>query len=239
MASQELTHPKLGTIQVRTHHRAKTPNIRIKAGGQIILTLPQNYTISEVLAFIDRNTPLILKKREELSTLNNTKTTAILPQSVIETNFHQIHFQAHKHTSFAIQLKEKEATIYFPESCDINSPSTQATLQQGIVQIYRREAETYLPQRTKYFAQMLHLQYHDIKIKKLRSRWGSCSSKKNLNFNLYLMKLPLELIDLVIVHELCHLKHLNHGKDFHRMLEHILPHKKELERKLKTFTIDA
>ena len=82
--------------------------------------------------------------------------------------------------------------------------------------------------RTEYFSKQLNLYPNQIRIKSLRSRWGSCSSKKNINLNWKLIHTPLRVIDYVIVHELCHLVHMNHSKEFwNKVKSHIPDYKKD------------
>ena len=75
---------------------------------------------------------------------------------------------------------------------------------------YKTMALEYVPQRVEYFSHIMGLYPSNIKYRKMKRRWGSCDSKKELTFNIYLLKLSRELIDYVIVHELSHIKHMNH-----------------------------
>ncbi len=77
-----------------------------------------------------------------------------------------------------------------------------------------QKAKQIIPQRTEYFANIIDVKYNRISIRHQSTRWGSCSSKKNLNFNCLLVLCPQEITDYVIVHELCHLRHPNHSKAF-------------------------
>ena len=85
------------------------------------------------------------------------------------------------------------------------------------------EAMADIPPRVKGFAEMMGVSYGRITIRNQKTRWGSCSSKRNLNFNCLLMLVPEEHRDYVIVHELCHLKEMNHSKRFWAEVEKILP----------------
>jgi len=102
---------------------------------------------------------------------------------------------------------------------------------------FRKQAKAYLPGRLAELAVRHGFIYNQVRIKHNVSNWGSCSAKKNINLNLNLMRLPEELQDYVMLHELCHLKYMNHGKDFHALLERVCPNHKALRSKLKEYKL--
>lgn len=85
------------------------------------------------------------------------------------------------------------------------------------------KALEYIPQRVAHYAEIIGVTYGRITIRNQRTRWGSCSGKGNLNFNCLLMLMPKEIIDYVIVHELCHRKEMNHSTTFWKEVEKVLP----------------
>lgn len=95
------------------------------------------------------------------------------------------------------------------------------------------EALEYIPERVEHFAKIVGVDYGRITIRNQKTRWGSCSSKGNLNFNCLLMLTPPEVIDYVVVHELCHRKEMNHSKAFWSEVEKVIPDYKKRERWLK------
>ena len=95
------------------------------------------------------------------------------------------------------------------------------------------KALNYIQGRVKYYADIIGVTYGKITIRNQKTRWGSCSRKGNLNFNCLLMLMPTEVIDYVVVHELCHRKQMNHSKAFWKEVEKILPHYKEVVEWLK------
>lgn len=106
------------------------------------------------------------------------------------------------------------------------------------IEAMRKEAKKLLPEKVKFWADKYDFHYNRIAIKNNISNWGSCSMKNNINLNLQLLRLPEELIDFVILHELCHLKHRNHGKEFHKMLDSLCNgREKELTKKLKGYKL--
>ena len=86
------------------------------------------------------------------------------------------------------------------------------------------EAMQDLPRRVRHFAPLVGVTFGRITIRNQKTRWGSCSSKKNLNFNCLLMLTPPEVRDYVVVHELCHIREMNHSARFWAQVERVLPH---------------
>ena len=80
-----------------------------------------------------------------------------------------------------------------------------------------------IPERVEYFAEMMNVTYGRITIREQKTRWGSCSSEKNLNFNWKLILAPPEVLNYVVIHELCHLKEMNHSKAFWDEVEKVMP----------------
>ena len=95
------------------------------------------------------------------------------------------------------------------------------------------KALQHIPKRVSYFAKQIGVTYGKITIRNQKTRWGSCSSKGNLNFNCLLMITPPEVIDYIVVHELCHRKEMNHSKAFWAEVEKVLPDYKEQVKWLK------
>lgn len=90
-----------------------------------------------------------------------------------------------------------------------------------------------IPEKVKKYAPIVGVTYGRITIRNQRSRWGSCSSKGNLNFNCLLMLFPDEVIDYVVVHELCHRKHMNHSAAFYAEVERVFPEYRKCQKWLK------
>ena len=97
-----------------------------------------------------------------------------------------------------------------------------APMSSNEVETLRRQAKAQLPGRLAEFASRYGFTYNRVAIKHNSSNWGSCSTKGNINLNLSIMRLPRILQDYVLLHELCHLRHPDHGHAFHLLLEHLL-----------------
>ena len=90
------------------------------------------------------------------------------------------------------------------------------------VEALRRQAKRELPPRLAEFAERYGFTYNRVTIKHNATNWGSCSGRGNINLNLNIVRLPKVLQDYVLLHELCHLRHQDHGQGFHLLLEHVL-----------------
>lgn len=102
------------------------------------------------------------------------------------------------------------------------APKLPAFTSEEIRELARKAGEI-IPQRAAYFAPLIGVAYGKITIRSQHSRWGSCSGKGNLNFNCLLVLTPAEVLDYVVVHELCHRKEMNHSKQFWAEVARILP----------------
>ena len=105
------------------------------------------------------------------------------------------------------------------------------------VEALRSQAKATLPGRLAALAARHGFEYRKVFIKNNVSNWGSCSSLGNINLNLRLVTLPPELADYVMLHELCHLRYMNHGPQFHALLESVCPNHRALARQLRTIPI--
>ncbi len=99
--------------------------------------------------------------------------------------------------------------------------NTQLTTDE--IRDLANKALEYIPERVKYYASKIGVSYGRITIRNQRSKWGSCSAKGNLNFNCLLMLTPPEVIDSVVVHELCHRKEMNHSEKFYSEVLRVFP----------------
>lgn len=106
---------------------------------------------------------------------------------------------------------------------------------KNIDSFYKKEIQKILPTKIDYFSNKMQLFPTSINYRKNKRTWGSCNYKNGLNFNILLMKFPLEVMEYVIIHELAHIKHKNHSKDFWDLVRVYCPNYKEIEKKFKNF----
>lgn len=119
---------------------------------------------------------------------------------------------------------------------DVRDPGDVAAVERLLREWYRRQARTLFADRLARWFPATGLppgQAPGLKIRAMRSRWGSCSSRGGVNLNLWLIRAPLACIDYVVVHELCHLLEFNHGPRFYAHMDRMLPDWRQRRRALR------
>jgi predicted metal-dependent hydrolase len=125
--------------------------------------------------------------------------------------------------------------ISFPRTAEPDAAQIQRIAREASVRALRAQAEQLLPQRLAGLAKVHGFVYTSVSIKRLKSRWGSCDQQANIVLNLFLMQLPWELIDYVLLHELTHTNILRHGPDFWQALEASLPNMSALKKTMRAY----
>ncbi len=114
-----------------------------------------------------------------------------------------------------------------------NEPQVETLGAEQLKDLVKR-AKAVIPERVEYFSDIMDVDFEKITIRSQKSRWGSCSCKKNLAFNCLLVLCPPDVLDYVVVHELCHLRHMNHSQSFWAEVEKYCPKYKSYRKWLKS-----
>lgn len=156
-------------------------------------------------------------------------------------NYHYIQGEKHPFLGFyyplnLIEYQTKPYTVLENHQINIYANKLDNHIIQKLLQtFYRKKAYQLFPERLKA---CIHLtpwvtSIPQLKYRFMRSRYGSCSSLGNISLNIHLIKARIELIDYVILHELCHIKEHNHGPEFYQLMHEVMPNWKKLKEELK------
>ena len=213
------------TIKYETRHslRAKRISIRCTAVGSFEIVYPLRGPVVDPIEI------LMSKQRWLLRTINRfreNRSNVSSPQRY--TSGAEIPFLGKSLTINIVEATNERLSI---QRCGdllrVVSPAplchNEDAVKTAVVEFYRMRAKAYFPIRIEELAQQHGLTYNRVFIKNQKTRWGSCSVKRNLNFNLRLMMAPPGAIDSVIIHELCHLKILNHSPAFWDLVAKLYP----------------
>lgn len=146
-------------------------------------------------------------------------------------NNYNIRIIPHKEQITRINFNGERFEILVNETATENDRKT--LIENAFRNWYMRIAYDALKERLDYFCKITGLTYNTMKIKEQKTRWGSCSKKGNLNFNWKLIMSPQWVIDYVVVHEICHLRYLNHSKQYWELVSLYMPNYKNAQEWLK------
>ena len=133
----------------------------------------------------------------------------------------------------ASRISDSLVTVSFPAGRKSDDLVVQEVARRAAIRALRVESESLLPQRLAALAKRHGFTYSKVSIKQMKSRWGSCDSHRNIVLNLFLIQLPWEQIDYVLLHELTHTEVLRHGPDFWQAMEKVLPDVKRLRKAVR------
>lgn len=137
---------------------------------------------------------------------------------------------------FSVSQHGQQIIVKIESEEQLKQPAYSRKIRDSIISALRIEAKSYLPKRLSFLAEKYNYNYSKVHFSHASGRWGSCSSNGTISLNIALMKLPFELIDYVIIHELSHTKQMNHGKEFWKLVGNADPEYKTHRNVLKTHT---
>ncbi|ACA53649.1 M48 family metallopeptidase [Clostridium botulinum] len=205
----------------------KRKTISIKIGKEFIIevTAPlgtNEYTIEQVLK---KEEKWIIKKIKKLKEVKNFNGYYYLGE------LYYLKIKEVKSLYFKLELDSNKFMVYI--NSGILKEKREVIIKDNLEKFYKEQAVKVLKERTDYYSNILKVAPKNIVIKNQKTLWGSCSSKGNINYNYKIVMAPLKILDYIVVHELCHLVHMNHSKDFWHLVESIIPDFKERRNWLK------
>lgn len=236
MAIKNIQHPEIGEIQLVHNAAAKYLRISLKPFGGVRVSIPGRASIKEAMAFVEQKKDWILATRSKMAA-QEQKYTLFTPETDFTVRDCSVRLFPWKSEQFRAQLTKNVLKIFYPQDIDVTSAKAQETIRFFINEMIRKEAKAYLPGRTEELARLHGFSYRGVTVKNVTSRWGSCSASNHINLNIHLMRLPDHLTDYVILHELTHTIHKNHGSRFWECLnEHTDGKARQLAAEMKQFS---
>jgi hypothetical protein len=231
MTAKVVQFNQIGPVTFVKNRRSKNIKISVKPDRSVRVSFPFYVSSVEASQFLMKNLDWITGQQQKID----------IQKSIIKVS----QFQTKLHTVVINESTENKTKINgsFIEIClaNLNSEHSRTYLENVVVGIYRYEAKKILPPKLAELAVKHGFQFNKITIRNNKRNWGSCSSRNNISLNLQMMKLPYELIDYILLHELVHTKIKNHGTGFWQKLDELTNFKaRELSkqvRKYSTYTL--
>lgn len=203
---------QIGAVTLKRNRRSKNIRISVKPDHTVLVSFPWFVSTREVTDFVQKNTGWITEQQKKISSRRKILTEG----TIIETKLFTI-------SILKGQKNEARRTGNSIEISLVEPDSENATkyVENILLQFYRFEAKKILPARLGELAKKHGFRFNKLTIRNNRRNWGSCSSKNNISLNLQMMKLPDDLIDYILLHELVHTEIKNHGPQFWEKLDKI------------------
>jgi predicted metal-dependent hydrolase len=207
-------------VVLRVAPRAKNMSIKITAHKGVEVVVPKGVTYKGALMFLYKQKQWVIDKRRHVK---------LKPKSVLQAGSE-------------VPIFDKKYTIVY--SGNIRGITTmldnkivvsgeERTLSKKVEEFLQKLAKQEIVKRAKLHADKLNVEYNRITVRDTSSRWGSCSSKKNLSFSWRLIMAPEQVLEYVVAHEIAHLKEMNHSNNFWLLVESIFPNYRSTKNWLK------
>lgn len=240
MAEKIIEVDGFGSVVVTLSSKSKYIRLSVNRELQTVISLPIHGKIEDGVAFLRKNAAWIAQARQKVANRVAQKPKTIFTEETeFKTRSFELKITAADRNNMHLSLSEGVLNVHYPKKYKVTSPSIQKAIRFALDEAFRVEAKNYLPSRLSYLAQHHGFKFSGVTIKNVKSKWGSCSSRGQINLNLHLMRLPNHLIDFILLHELCHTVEMNHGEKFHRLLNKCVEGNEErFNKELKKYHVD-
>jgi predicted metal-dependent hydrolase len=203
-----VVYPGIGPVQYKRNRKARHLAIRISPSGEVRVTVPGNLSMKRAETFLKSKEHWIIKKRAQI------------------------------HSRIPPAVGEGDLLVVQGKAIPVIRKPGEESVERSVWRILLPLAKEYLPGRVDTLAREHGFAYEGIRIRGMKSRWGSCSAKNRINLNSWLMMLPDHLSDYVILHELVHTRHKNHGRGFWEALDQVTGGRaRSLRKELREYRI--
>lgn len=222
-------------ISYEERHSLRAKNLSVTVSkGKVRVNIPKGVTVEQAIKFIESKKDWVFKHMEKHKKLERQIPTK---EYVAGEKFPYMgrellldtRAQPGKFTT--IQLESH--TILVSISEDIPKSMWPEVVRDSLLYVYQKQAKKVFTEKLNFNAKIMGLQYNEMRIKEQRTKWGSCSRKGNINLNWKVLMAPNEVIDYLIIHELAHLKHMNHSKEYWLFVASFMPSYKKWQKWLK------
>lgn len=235
---KNVNYKDIGSVLYRKNNRARNISIRINSHGEVKVTVPAWCSFHRAESFVFEKRSWISAKLIKIERKTEENLAWKAGDQVFLRNG-KISILEGIGPHYRVVSGNGEYSLLLPEEFQYDNKSQREEVKELLAQIGLREAKRQLPLVLKECAKSHKLEYERLTVRRMRTRWGSCSSRNRISLSSALIFLPEDLIEYVCLHELVHTIHKNHSPAFWSALEDLLPGALQLRKKLRDYTIIA
>lgn len=223
-----LVDEEFGEIVVRKSRTARHIRVTVAPDGRLRASMPFFASMRSLKSLLHSSRPqirnMLLEHRPKLTYTDGSRIGKSHSLLVAQG------------TDLKVKREQLKIIVTLPVDMLLESLAVQEKIREQVRSALRIEAKHYLPRRLERLSTQLDCSYEKVRFSHASTRWGSCSSTGTISLNIALMQLPFELIDYVLVHELCHTKQMNHSQVFWNLVERADPEYIQHRRMLKKYS---
>lgn len=228
MAQKQMHLPDIGQVNFQKRRGSRSIRISVGFDGAIRVSLPAWSPYKAGEAFV-------LSKRDWIRQQQAGKSKHVFKPGERVGKAHRVRFVPENRATATSRITNTELIVRLPLGMELTDSRVQTAVYAAAVRALKQEAKNLLPQRLSTLAVQHGFSYRSVSVKRLKSRWGSCSSQKDIALNCFLMQLPWGLIDYVLLHELLHTRVMAHGKVFWAELDRYVADLPSKRKAIKTY----
>jgi predicted metal-dependent hydrolase len=255
--SKTIIDEELGEIKLAKYKKSKYLKVKIDHKGSVSLSMPFFVPYNDAIEYLQEKRSWVKEQIAKIE-FEKKQLKIVQPETVIDipetkdldqitsaidanykTKFHDLELIPCEVGKANFRISTNKIKIYYPKELSSKDESVKEVIDEALRKTLRREAKMFLPRRLKELAEQNGLFYKSLTLRDTKTRWGSCTHDNKINICIHVMKLPDELIDYVLLHELAHTVEKNHSKDFWDLCTKLLKQDaKKLDSKLKNYSTD-
>lgn len=220
---------------IKNYKTAKTMKIYFKEDGLVVTKSP--YVLKrEVDKFIKQNEDKIYEEYKKIEEKKHSKVKRwMIGQTILyKGENYIIDILYHEKSRIVIKIDEENKLFKIIIPNQLNKDEEEIYVKKAVKKLFKENTEKVLKERLDYLSMKTNISYNSVKVRDAKTKYGSCTPKtKALHFSSRLIMLKKEAIDAVIIHELCHIVHPNHSKDFYNLVKKYIPNYDEINVYLK------
>lgn len=199
----------------------KTMTVHVDEEANVIIKVPKHLSKLRINQFIQENEPWIKNRLQNQELVRQNNDWRITRKILYLGEYRDVFIKPPTHYKGQAILADNQLVI---------EPSigyTDGDIALLVEKFYKEQGKEILTKLTQHYASLLDVKYNKITIRKQKTRWGSCSSKGNVSYNIKILCAPKEMVEYIVLHEVMHLKYFNHGKEFWKRISEIMPDYKQ------------
>ena len=227
--AKQRTEPDFPYEVIRTN-RKKSASIKIEE-GKVKVIIPKTLSQKRLEQLVKEKTPWVRKKLREYAEYQPVKPKEYVSGECF--TYLGRNYRLKLVSGDSEQVKLKQGQFVLGVNKDLSSDKLAGLVRDSLLEWYFTHAKERLIEKTQRYAKIIGIEPTSVMVKSYRSRWGSCSSKGEISYNWKIIIAPHHIVDYVVVHELCHLKHHDHSPAFWKSVEQVIPDYRECREWLK------